>query len=62
MGHVFFTENTYRGIWFYDPQTGNADVENYFRLNLVNGETYLLRTDNREMTDRIEDCCKNRRG
>ena len=55
-GHVFITENQGGTVRFMDPQTGDMDVSQYFKLAKVN-QTYVLRTDNKEFSDLIGDCC-----
>ncbi len=47
--HVFIAERTPEGVRYIDPQTGNTNVKNYFRLG-VDGEYKLLRTDNLEIS------------
>ena len=59
--HVFVVEHIGGKIRFVDPQTGNIDCVNYF-TNAVNGATMIMRRDNLEPTDLIEECVKNRGG
>ena len=39
-----------------DPQSGAADVGYYFQSAKVN-QTHLLRIDDKEFSDLIQDCC-----
>lgn len=55
-GHVFIAENHAGDIVFMDPQSGAADVGYYFQSAKVN-QTHLLRIDDKEFSDLIQDCC-----
>ena len=55
-GHVFITENQGGQVKFLDPQSGDMDCSNYFKIAKVN-QTYVIRTDNKEFSELIGDCC-----
>lgn len=60
-GHVFIVEQVNGKTLFIDPQNGNSDVSNYFKLIKTNPFkpcSYLMRTDNLEFTKKIKDCCE----
>lgn len=55
-GHVFIAECHNGGVSFLDPQCADLDVSKYFdRVNVI--KTYVLRTDNKEFSTLIEQCC-----
>lgn len=58
-GHVFTAIQHEGKTVFCDPQTGKIihNPENYFLL-AKREETYVVRIDNLELTDRVQDCCK----
>ncbi len=56
-GHVFIAENQADKIVFIDPQTNNVDASLYFNHCKVDG-TYLLRIDDKDFTDLIDECCE----
>lgn len=55
LGHTFIAENHNGIIHYYDPQTGESDVSNYF-INAVKGKTRITRVDKLDFTDYIKDC------
>lgn len=62
-GHVFMAEQVNGKTLFVDPQNGNTDVSNYFKLIKTNPFkpcSYLMRTDNLEFTKKIKDCCEEK--
>lgn len=61
-GVLFCWSSRVDGSHYIDPETANDDVKRYFNLNLVKGSTYVMHTDDKEMTDLIDKCCVNRRG
>ena len=56
-GHTFCAEQVNGKTIFYDPQTGKADVSNYFK-RVQPGSVQLCRIDNQDLTDKILDCCR----
>lgn len=55
-GHVFIAECKDGTVTFLDPQCADMDVSRYFDLVKV-GKTYVLRTDDKEFSTLIEQCC-----
>lgn len=55
--HVFVAEQRAGRTVFIDPQTGEADVREYFAYAKP-GETRLCRMDNLNFTELIEECCE----
>ena len=54
--HVFMAENRNGIIHFFDPQTGELDVEYYFE-QVMHGETIFFRIDNLEVDEKlIKEC------
>ena len=58
-GHVFIAENVNGKVRFIDPQTGDTDVERYFKGAKKN-KTYAIRIDNLKFADNVRKCCKKR--
>lgn len=58
-GHVFIAEQVNGRTVFHDPQTDTADCSYYFASAKKN-QTYCLRIDNREFTDLIFDCAREK--
>lgn len=56
-GHAFIAEQVNNKTKFIDPQSGDIDVESYFDDDLIKTDkTRLLRIDNKEFTELIEEC------
>lgn len=56
-GHTFIAEQVNNKTKFIDPQSGDIDVESYFDDDLIKTDkTRLLRIDNKEFTELIEEC------
>ncbi len=60
IGHVFVAEQRNGKTYFIDPQNGSVDCSEYFML-AAEGKTNMLRIDNNEPSEKILDCCENRR-
>lgn len=60
-GHVFVAEQRRDGTHYIDPETADDDVSRYFNLNLEDEATYVMRMDDKEMTDLLDECCVDRR-
>lgn len=57
IAHAFIAENHNGIIRYFDPQTGNSDVSEYFNL-AKRGKTEITRVDNLEFTEYIKDCAE----
>lgn len=58
-GHVFIAEQINGKTVFHDPQSNTADCSYYFASAKKN-QTYCLRVDDREFTDLIFDCAREK--
>ena len=59
-GHVFIAEQANGVTQFIDPQTGNRNCADYFKSGMIKpSSTRLLRVDDKEFTDLIEECVTN---
>ena len=58
-GHVFIAENVNGKVRFIDPQTGDTDVERYFKGEKKN-KTYAIRIDILKFADNVRNCCNKR--
>lgn len=58
-GHVFIAEQINGKTVFHDPQTNTADCSYYFASAKKN-QTYCLRVDDRDFTDLIFDCAREK--
>ena len=56
-GHTFIAEQINGVTHFYEPQTGNTNVESYFS-SVRSGQTRICRIDNAVPSERIYDCCE----
>lgn len=56
MGHVFVAEQINGVTHFIDPQEGKDGVGYYFDL-CDESNIYICRTDNKDVSDYIGDCC-----
>lgn len=54
-GHVFMAEQRNGETVFYDPQSGAADVRDYFQ-DVIPDTTQFCRIDNLQTTDYVNDC------
>lgn len=59
-GHVFIAEQRNGRTVFIDPQSGDADCSRYFDHATKDG-TYLVRIDDKRITDRIKDAVEERK-
>lgn len=59
-GHTFTAERINGKTVFCDPQNGSMDVSEYFK-NVEPGSVQLCRIDNLEVTDKINECCEDRK-
>ena len=59
-GHVFIAERINGKTMFVDPQNGEVNAKNYFELAKGN-DVYCMRIDNLEFSEKINQCCKNRK-
>ena len=60
-GHVFIAEQANGATQFIDPQTGDLNASKYFETGMIKPQkTYLLRTDDKEITDLINKCAKGK--
>ncbi len=56
-GHVFIAEQVNGATQFIDPQPGSRDCSYYFNAGMIKpASTRLLRIDNKDFTDLIEQC------
>lgn len=56
-GHVFIAEQNNGKTEFIDPQPGKRDCSHYFNAGMIKpASTRLLRIDNKDFTDLIEQC------
>ena len=56
-GHVFIAEQVNGVTRFIDPQTSKKDCSYYFNAGMIKpASTRLLRIDNKDFTDLIEQC------
>lgn len=58
--HVFIAEQRGEETVFIDPQSNKKDVSLYFS-ECKEGETYLMRVDDRGFMENIKKCCKDRK-
>lgn len=62
-GHVFTALQENGQTIFVDSQTGDVDCSSYFSAGSFRpSETALVRVDNLDFTDHIEQCAKLREG
>lgn len=57
-GHVFVAEQIKGKTFFFDPQCNKTNVADYFE-RAKKTETYLLRVDNLDFSDKIKLCCED---
>ena len=62
VGHTFVVQQSRGKTFFIDPQTGSYDCSHYFE-KMVNPKAFchIMRIDNKNPSDLIENCCKSRR-
>lgn len=56
-GHTFMAEQRGGETYFYDPQSGENQVDYYFSY-VRQGKTQMVRVDNLKPTEYIEKCCE----
>lgn len=57
-GHVFIGECHDKNVVFLDPQNANMDASGYFSFAKTD-KTYVLRTDNKQFSTLIQECCEH---
>ncbi len=60
VGHVFIAEQKNGRTYFYDPQNGDRDCSRYFR-KAAPDRTMFARIDNLQPSEKILECCSERR-
>lgn len=60
-GHTFVAERVDGQTYFYDPQSGDMDVSEWFKDgSIYPGTMKICRIDNLEPSDYVKSCCKGR--